>query len=146
MYKLAHKSQLSRKLISDGYSTLTNLSSQGLPIVQVDYAFKDKDGIFGFRMERLFRIRPKDISHHYEAIEDAVHQLHEKGYVHADLTFSNIMLNDQGEVRLIDFGHAGKLGEPLPPYHPYRKLKGCQIFEQEIDLLSLKAIRNTGKF
>jgi hypothetical protein len=141
-YKIAHNTPQSRQLIQNEFSILTNLSSQDLPIVRVyEPACKDENGLFGFRMEKLHKISPDRIPHHYEDIERAVHQLHKKNYVHADLTISNIMADDQGQIRLVDFGHAGKLGDPLPHDHPRRVFEKWQAFELDIDLIALDKLR-----
>lgn len=72
-------------------------------------------------MEELQPIQPKDIPLYYGDIEDALDKIHKLHYVHTDITISNLMLTDEGEIRLIDFGQAGKHGEPLPKHHPFRK-------------------------
>ncbi len=43
------------------------------------------------------------------ALTDAVGVLHKRGLVHRDLKPANVMLEESGEVRLIDFGLAGRL-------------------------------------
>jgi serine/threonine protein kinase len=39
--------------------------------------------------------------------------LHEAGYVHADIKPSNIMIDRMGSVKLVDFGRAVEIGEPI---------------------------------
>lgn len=143
MYKLAHSTGLALQFLKNEFSVLTHLSSYDLPIVKVDsHALNDSRGIFGFRMEKLVKLSIKDCPGYYTAVEDAVHLLHEKDCIHGDLTISNIMLNDQGNVRLIDFGLAGKKGEPLPSYHPYRLYNKREFFEVDMDLLALKKLKS----
>lgn len=62
-------------------------------------------------MEKLTKIMPRDILRYSEGIKNAPAAIHEKGYVHGDVSMANIMLNGEGEVRLTDFGGVGKVGE-----------------------------------
>lgn len=39
--------------------------------------------------------------------------LHENGFVHGDIKPTNIMINSQGAVKLVDFGRAVRIGEPV---------------------------------
>jgi serine/threonine protein kinase len=51
-------------------------------------------------------------------------KLHEKGYVHRDIDPSNIMVNPQGMVKLIDFGIAKKLGDISTSDTPNMTIQG----------------------
>jgi hypothetical protein len=139
MMKLAHKSQIPPRLIDNEFSTITDLSLYDLPIVQIDaFPLKDEDGIFGFRMEKLFKIKAKDFPQHSRAITEAVHRIHKKGKVHTDLSISNIMLDNARNIRVIDFGHAGNIDKPLPADHPCRVYRGWETFDTQIDILALE--------
>ncbi|CDW75165.1 cyclin-dependent kinase 10-like [Stylonychia lemnae] len=46
----------------------------------------------------------------------AVLYLHENDIIHRDLKFSNLLINQKGQVKLADFGLARKIGYPLQPY------------------------------
>ena len=43
---------------------------------------------------------------------DVVHELHEAGYIHGDIKPSNVLVDDQGQLRLIDLGVAHRIGDP----------------------------------
>lgn len=53
---------------------------------------------------------------------ETVSKIHESGYIHGDLKPDNIMLTDNGETRIIDFGFAQKVNQTLkgstPNYRP----------------------------
>ena len=46
----------------------------------------------------------------------AVTYLHDNFIMHRDLKTSNLLLNNQGELKICDFGLARKYGDPLRPY------------------------------
>lgn len=47
-------------------------------------------------------------------VAEGLHAAHESGMVHRDMKPSNIMVNMQGQVKLLDFGLALRLDEPTP--------------------------------
>jgi RIO-like serine/threonine protein kinase len=141
MYKIAHRAEVSQRFICNEFGILQELHSSEAPVVKIgEIPLVDEHGIFGFTMEELYPIMPKDIPLYYEDIENALDKVHKLGYIITDVTVSNVMLTDEGQVRLIDFGQAGKLGEPLPEYHPFRRL-GKRTFEVDMDLVGLERIK-----
>lgn len=48
---------------------------------------------------------------------EALQIMHERGYVHADISPSNIFLEDSGRVRLIDLGSMRRMGKPGQALH-----------------------------
>jgi hypothetical protein len=50
-----------------------------------------------------------------DAVNTAVQQLHDKGFVHGDLRSPNIMVGPQNSIAFIDFDWAGKVGEAVYP-------------------------------
>jgi len=76
----------------------------------------DGEGIYGFRMEKLSKIDFQNLAARYEEVREAMRNLHSHGFCHGDLNPSNVMVNEEGEVVLIDFAFAGVIGERLPGY------------------------------
>lgn len=66
-----------------------------------------------------------------------------KGFLHRDVTPSNIMIDKNGEVQLLDFGISGvdiKLLAGKPSYLPTRILTGEEIYSESTDFYSLAII------
>lgn len=79
----------------------------------------------------------------------AVAYLHENFVMHRDLKTSNLLLNNQGELKICDFGLARKYGDPLRPYTHlvvtlfYRApelLLGQETYSSAIDMWSVGCI------
>jgi predicted Ser/Thr protein kinase len=106
-----------RRLIQEEFSILRELSSHDVPAVRVhEEPLQDDEGIFGFRMEELVKLNRDTRAKHISGIEKAFERLHQLSIVHNDISPSNLMLNRQGEVRVIDFGRAGHAGMEIPAY------------------------------
>ncbi len=61
----------------------------------------------------LEQSRPTDVGGAINVIRrvaGGLHALHEHGYVHADIKPNNIILNDKGDVKIIDFGQSCPIG------------------------------------
>lgn len=105
-----------RRLIRDEFSILCYLASHGCPVVRVHpEPLVDDEGIFGFMMEELFEIEVASGQIYAAQITSSIKQIHQNGVIHNDLSPSNLMKNKDGRVTLIDFGHAGYLGDQIPP-------------------------------
>ncbi|KAH6866164.1 hypothetical protein B0T10DRAFT_502789 [Thelonectria olida] len=106
-----------RQLVSEEFTLLQYLSTQS-PTARIvrtlPKPLQDQDGIFGYQMERLTGITFEELADNYEELLGVVQELHEAGVVHYDLSWTNIMLGNDGKITLIDFGRAGRLGEPVP--------------------------------
>lgn len=104
-----------RRLICNEFSILCYLASHGCPVVRVHPdPLVDNEGIFGFMMEELFEIKVASGQIYTAQIASCIEQIHQKGVIHNDLSPSNLMKNKEGHVTLIDFGHAGYLGDQIP--------------------------------
>jgi predicted Ser/Thr protein kinase len=84
-----------------------------VPIVSVH----DQDGILFFTMKlidggslaqraSLFRDDPRSIARLIKTLAGAVHHAHRQGFIHCDLKPSNILIDQDGEPQITDFGLA----------------------------------------
>ncbi|KAL5552468.1 hypothetical protein UlMin_039869 [Ulmus minor] len=80
---------------------------------------------------------------------DGIKYLHDNWVLHRDLKTSNLLLNNQGELKICDFGLARQYGSPLKPYTHlvvtlwYRApelLLGAKLYSTAIDMWSLGCI------
>ncbi|KAL2903595.1 Cyclin-dependent kinase G-2 [Bienertia sinuspersici] len=80
---------------------------------------------------------------------DGIKYLHDNWVLHRDLKTSNLLLNNQGDMKICDFGLARQYGSPLKPYTHlvvtlwYRSpelLLGAKEYSTAIDMWSLGCI------
>jgi hypothetical protein len=83
-----------------------------------DEPLTDKDGIFGFRLERLYYVELEDLQRRFKEVRCLLETLHDAGYYHGHCSFSNIMQNKEGRLVLIDLAFAGPLGSEIPEDFP----------------------------
>jgi CTD kinase subunit alpha len=68
-----------------------------------DYMDHDLTGILN---HPTFRLEPAHIKHLARQFFDALHYLHHRGVLHRDIKGSNILLNNDGQLKIADFGLA----------------------------------------
>jgi serine/threonine protein kinase len=130
--KIAHPTAEARQLIQHEYDFMRNLA--GLPAPKVDpQPLTDHDGIYGFRMEYLWKIDFQELHGRGNEVWEAVGALHGKGMCHGDLSPSNVMSDKEGRLVLIDFSFSGFIGQDLPAYIP-TWVYGSRIFNRKTDL------------
>lgn len=93
---------------------------------------------------------PSEIKTLMSQLATAVAFLHSHWILHRDLKTSNILMNNQGEIKLADFGMARYTGDPPPPnltqlvvtlwYRAPELLLGTKTYGFEIDLWSVGCI------
>ncbi|RMJ00527.1 hypothetical protein CDV36_015920 [Fusarium kuroshium] len=130
-----------RRMIADEFSLLRCLATRApkARIVQtLPEPLKDQVGIFGFRMTKLKSIRHDEVARYYNEISEVLNHIHNAGVVHFDLSWTNIMLDHNGFITLIDFGHAGLSGQDVPPH---KQRKGQVKYLACYDLESLQELR-----
>ena len=113
-----------RRLLQEEFLMIRHLSSNGVPVVRTHQEpLIDEQGIFGFKMERLVDIDLNTAAKYIPDITKAIDEIHQSGVVHYDISPSNLMLNHEGLIRVIDFGRAGHIGEEIPSH----KKKGIKL-------------------
>ena len=125
--KMANDDMLSRELIRKEYWNYMRFRGMDLPVADVcSRPLKDERGIFGFRMEKLEKIAIRHIGAHLSSLKAAVSSFHRSNIVHGDLSSSNLMLDSDRRLKLIDLSHAQNVGELLPEYDEER-LKRIEV-------------------
>jgi serine/threonine protein kinase len=88
-------------------------------------------------MERLVDINIETAAEYIPEIKNAIHTIHQCGIIVQDISPSNIMINQQGDITIIDFGRAEYIGESIPS----RKITGTnpaiKIYSVNADDLAL---------
>jgi serine/threonine protein kinase len=130
-----------RLLLHDEFSLLRDLSSHSVPVVRTHpQPLMDEDSIFGFRMERLVDINIDTTANYIPDIESAINSIHQCGIVLHDISPTNIMLNQQGRITIIDLGQAGYVGKMIPPSKTIGIKPTAGVFSINADRLALDSI------
>lgn len=119
--KLAHQGEEFRSRVQREFKMIQDMTTiaQSLPIPKVDDCpLLDDQGMFGYRLEHLFRLERTELLQRLPEVRQAVRHLHEAGFSHGDLSQSNVMKNKQGAIVLIDFGYARQIGTQAPSSVP----------------------------
>ena len=115
--KMSHNGDAKRLFIRNEFEILKSLNS--LPVVRVQRdPISDERGLFGFRMQELYGIDVGELAKRLDELEEAIKTVHRAGIVINDVSISNIMRDAEGNIRLIDFGFAGRVGHKVPAYFP----------------------------
>ncbi|PVH74055.1 hypothetical protein DL98DRAFT_468493 [Cadophora sp. DSE1049] len=127
-----------RRLLSNEFSILRMLSAHDVPVVRThSEPLVDEEGIFGYRMEKLIEINMDNAMKYISEIEQAVAAIHRLGIALYDISPSNIMLNMEGRITLIDFGRAGYFGEEIPSCKVLGMDSTTKTFSIHLDRLAL---------
>lgn len=116
--KIAHPTHQSRRLIEREFNIMRDLSKLDAVARVAGEPLTDRDGIFGFRLERLYHVDLEDLQSRFQEVQLLLDSLHAAGYCHGDCSFSNIMQNQDGRLVLIDLAFAGPLGSKIPKWFP----------------------------
>lgn len=130
--KVAHPNAEARQLLQHEYTFMRELA--GFPGARVACEpLRDHEGIYAFRMEFLRRIDFEEIGAKSESVRTAVEALHQRGFCHGDLSPSNVMIDNEGRLVLIDFSFAGRIGQCVPQYVP-NWVYGSPFFDSKADM------------
>ena len=80
--------------------------------------FSDEGGLFGFRMQELYNINVDELAKRLDELKEAIRTVHRAGVVINDVSISNVMRDAEDNIRLIDFGFAGRIGHKVPAFFP----------------------------
>jgi hypothetical protein len=117
--KLAHSDDQSIKLIQHEFAILVEIAKLGLPVVEIDQQPVLDNGIAcGYRMKKLSRLDPSELQSRADDIKQTLDRLHSAGFSHGDFSPSNIMMDEDGHLVLIDFSFAGRVGSAVPSFFP----------------------------
>lgn len=82
----------------------------------------------------------------FKQVSTAVAYMHAQGFAHRDLKFSNILINDLGIVKLVDFGFACEANKKqrifcgTPSYMPPELIKKKEYLPSQVDAWSLGVV------
>lgn len=115
--KIAHHGDPNRHFISREFAMLKLCKIQ--PVVRVqEEPVSDENGLFGFYMQKLCKINRIELAERLDELKDVIKRVHEAGIAINDVSISNVMLDAQDNITLIDFGFAGRIGEKIPSFFP----------------------------
>ncbi|KAK1049804.1 hypothetical protein LTR74_017209 [Friedmanniomyces endolithicus] len=78
----------------------------------------DDLGIYAYRMQRLNQLDFERLEQYRPKVTAVMLQVHENQLPIGDLHPGNVMLDDKGNIVLIDLSYASRLNEPVPPHVP----------------------------
>lgn len=142
--KVAHEGERAQRQIENEFGILSGLAmgtAASLTVCVAEAPLADGRGIFGVRMQRPVRIPYEDLAGYCGGIAEALRVIHGNGLVHGDVHPDNVMLDQMGRIRLIDFGCAGFIGDVLPVDHNSRRFLGWETFQVQIDIDALEKMR-----
>jgi hypothetical protein len=142
--KIAHPNDECRRLVEREFNIMRDLSGLDAVAKVAGEPLTDKDGIFGFRLERLERVELEEFQARLQEVESLLDSLHDVGYCHGDCSFSNIMQNREGKLVLIDMSFSGLLGSDAPEWFPNYMNPGSR-YTADIDREMIKRCGNLGR-
>jgi hypothetical protein len=142
--KIAHPNDKCRRLVEREFNIMRDLSNLDAVAKVAGEPLADKDGIFGFRLERLGRVELKEFPARLQEVESLLDSLHDTGYCHGDCSFSNIMQNREGKLVLIDMSLSGPLESDVPEEFQGSLVRASR-YTADIDREMIKRCANYGR-
>jgi serine/threonine protein kinase len=105
MHRFAHESRLLSRLSHSNIARIEEtglIAKDNLPFIVMEYV----DGKTIHQYCKDEQLNFKQIIELFKQVLDAVQYAHNKGIVHRDIKPENILVNNQGQVKLLDFGIA----------------------------------------
>ncbi|KAF1334863.1 Cmgc/cdk protein kinase, partial [Globisporangium splendens] len=113
----------------------------------MDYAENDLKNVMENKMKQPFL--QSEVKNLMQALLSAIAYMHERWYIHRDLKTSNLLYDNQGILKVCDFGLARKYGSPIRGYTQlvvtlwYRApelLLGATTYSTAVDMWSVGCI------
>jgi len=81
----------------------------------------------GEALESLPTMEPRRVMEIFMQLARGIAALHQQRYIHCDISPHHIMICSDGQVRLIDFAMASRLGTLVPQPHPIHDFYGPEV-------------------
>ena len=118
--KLAHPDSSSRNRLRYEFEMMKVIAALSLPIPEFHkLPLLDEHGIYGYRMEKLHKLDFDRLEDYAGQVESVLDQFHRAEISHGDIHMGNVMLDEYGKVKFIDFSYAGRIGDPIPSSIPF---------------------------
>ena len=115
--KISHVSDAKRLFIRNEFEILKSLNS--LPVVHVyGDPFSDNGRLFGFRIQELYNINVNKLAKRLDEFKEVIRTVYRAGVVINNVSISNVIRDADSNIRLIDFGFAGRIGYKVPAFFP----------------------------
>ncbi|KAK5699197.1 hypothetical protein LTR17_023450 [Elasticomyces elasticus] len=115
------------------------MSDGSLPVPKYDSEpLIDKEGIYGYRMQKLHPLDFEKTGQYLSQIEAVLDKVHAMQFSIGDLHPGNVMLNDNGDIILIDLSYAGRLDHAIPSHIPGHVYGEARHFQSNGDQQRLK--------
>ena len=98
---LRHECRQARRLVHPNIVRIYDFHQDG------EHAFITMEYVAGGELGRLRDARPSEILRHMVPLADALAYAHQQGVIHRDLKPPNVLIDESGNPRLVDFGIAG---------------------------------------
>ncbi|KAK5702446.1 hypothetical protein LTR17_022301 [Elasticomyces elasticus] len=110
------------------------MSDRSLPVPKYDSEpLIDKEGIYGYRMQKLHPLDFEKTGQYLSQVAAVLDKVHAMQFSIGDLHPGNVMLNDNGDIILIDLSYAGRLDHAIPPHIPEHVYGEALIFNCDAD-------------